>query len=290
VSDELLASLQTDATLRGSICAELSEVRNGAYGSHFIGHKQMRQWVWPWSTDPEGSRDSSLEHVPVRVFVFCFCFCLCFCLFFTATAHCLTVSTDSRGVSKPLHAAGTGPCPCLQRALKPTHKGHCLTVLLSKRFPTLQARAGKSVWEYVYDIMVHPEAPHGGVLVRPLYNYGEHSMEPLRELFQHERVVAGFADGGAHGKLQNESTTPTTMLTCAVPQFIPFGACPTCVLRAVDAPNGCRLSTLQLCARRSDRRTCARVSCTGSGAATGHVARNCPSSSSSASKRGTRPA
>lgn len=270
MSDELLASLQTDATLRGSICAELSEVRNGAYGSHFIGHKQMRQWVWPWSTDPEGSRDSSLEHAPVRVFVFCFCLCFCF-MFYSdrALSYSRTVSTDSRGVCQTRGAF----------AKRPTAAGK-----------TLQARAGKSVWEYVYDIMVHPEAPHGGVLVRPLYNYGEHSMEPLRELFQHERVVAGFADGGAHGKLQNESTTPTTMLTCAVPQFIPFGACPTCVLRAVDAPNGCRLSTLQLCARRSDRRTCARVSCTGSGAATGHVARNCPSSSSSASKRGTRPA
>lgn len=74
-------------------------------------------------------------------------------------------------------------------------------------------REGKTVWEYVYDIMTHPEEPHGGVLVRPLYNYGAHSMEPLREMFLHDRVVAGFADGGAHGKGQCEATTPTTMIT-----------------------------------------------------------------------------
>merc|ERR1719183_268314 len=61
--------------------------------------------------------------------------------------------------------------------------------------------------------MTHPEEPHGGVLVRPLYNYGRFSFDPLREMFQHERVVAGFADGGAHGKGQCEATTPTTMIT-----------------------------------------------------------------------------
>eukprot|EP01043_Picozoa_sp_COSAG02_P051111 COSAG02_NODE_5339_length_4421_cov_1.716104_7_plen_279_part_00 len=74
-------------------------------------------------------------------------------------------------------------------------------------------KEGKSVWEYVYDIMTHPEEPHGGVLVRPLYNYGEHSLEPLADMFQHDKVVAGFADGGAHGKGQCEATTPTTMIT-----------------------------------------------------------------------------
>jgi N-acyl-D-amino-acid deacylase len=139
VSDEMLLSLQTDPQLRESICAELTELRSGAYGTHFIGLKTMRQWVWSWSTDPENKKENSLEFAP--------------------------------------------------------------------------AQAGKTVWEYVYDVMVHPEQEHGGVLVRPLYNYGEHSMEPLRDMFQHERVVAGFADGGAHGKGQNEATTPTTMIT-----------------------------------------------------------------------------
>lgn len=38
-------------------------------------------------------------------------------------------------------------------------------------------------------------------------------MEPLADMFQHDKVVAGFADGGAHGKGQCEATTPTTMVT-----------------------------------------------------------------------------
>ena len=120
VTAELLAALQTDAVLRASIVGELEKVRNGAFGSHFIGSKQMRQWVWPWSTDPENAREDSLEFAPER--------------------------------------------------------------------------EGKTVWEYVYDIMVHPEEPHGGVLVRPLYNYGEHSMEPLKDMFEHDKVVAGIPE------------------------------------------------------------------------------------------------
>ena len=138
-TDEMLHELQTDTNLRQAITAELNEVRNGAYGTHFIGRPDMRQWVWPWSTSPENAKEDSLEFAPDR--------------------------------------------------------------------------EGKTVWEYVYDVMVHPEQSHGGVLVRPLYNYGAHSMEPLADMFVHDRVVAGFADGGAHGKGQCEATTPTTMIT-----------------------------------------------------------------------------
>lgn len=139
LTDEMLHELQHDAALKAHIIDELGEVRNGAYGTSFIGMKHNRQWVWPWSTDPENAKEDSLEFAPEK--------------------------------------------------------------------------EGKSVWEYVYDIMTHPEEPHGGVLVRPLYNYGEHSLEPLADMFQHDKVVAGFADGGAHGKGQCEATTPTTMVT-----------------------------------------------------------------------------
>ena len=64
----------------------------------------------------------------------------------------------------------------------------------------------------MYDILTNPEEPHGGVL-STLYNYGTHDMESLREFFLDDKVVAGFADGGAHMKLQCEATAPTTMLT-----------------------------------------------------------------------------
>lgn len=139
VTDEMIHELQTDAAIKTMIIGELDEVRNGAYGTHFIGNKAQRQWVWPWSTDPENAKEDSLEFAPEK--------------------------------------------------------------------------QGKTVWEYVYDIMTHPEESHGGVLVRPLYNYGEHSLEPLADMFQHDKVVAGFADGGAHGKGQCEATTPTTLVT-----------------------------------------------------------------------------
>merc|ERR1712012_997183 len=47
------------------------------------------------------------------------------------------------------------------------------------------AREGKSMFEICYDVLSHPEAPHGGVLWRVLYNYGSHDMEPLKELILH---------------------------------------------------------------------------------------------------------
>ena len=139
LTPEMLHELQNDVAIKAAIIDELGEVRNGAYGTHFIGNKDMRQWVWPWSTDPENAKEDSLMFAPEK--------------------------------------------------------------------------EGKTIWEYVYDIMTHPEESHGGVLVRPLYNYGEHSLEPLADMFQHDKVVAGFADGGAHGKGQCEATTPTTLVT-----------------------------------------------------------------------------
>jgi N-acyl-D-aspartate/D-glutamate deacylase len=147
VSPAMLSKLQSNTAVKSAIVGELESVPTdesngykstpGAYG--YIGYQSLRQWVWPWSPNPENQREDSLLFAPER--------------------------------------------------------------------------EGKTMCEYVYDIMTHPEHPHGGVLVRPLYNYGAHSFDPLREMFLHERVVAGFADGGAHGKGQCEATTPTTMVT-----------------------------------------------------------------------------
>ena len=50
-------------------------------------------------------------------------------------------------------------------------------------------------------------------VIRRRYNYGEHSLEPLRHAFERDMVVSGFGDGGAHMRLQCEATTPTTMLS-----------------------------------------------------------------------------
>ena len=147
VTDDMIMELQSNLGLRATIIDELEQVRTGAYGTHFIGNKSQRQWIWPWSTDPENAEEDSL----------------------------LFADTN------PKVWGGEG---------------------------------GKTVWEYVYDVMVHPEEPHGGVLVRPLYNYGDHSFEPLMDMFLgNDKIVAGFADGGAHGKGQCEATTPTTLIT-----------------------------------------------------------------------------
>uniref|UniRef100_A0A7S1S077 Amidohydrolase 3 domain-containing protein n=1 Tax=Alexandrium catenella TaxID=2925 RepID=A0A7S1S077_ALECA len=74
-------------------------------------------------------------------------------------------------------------------------------------------REGKHVLELCWDVLSHPEQPHGGVLWKALYNYGSGDLEPLREMLEHKQVVPGFADGGAHMAVQCEATTPTTMLT-----------------------------------------------------------------------------
>merc|ERR550514_1176490 len=122
VTPAMLIELQSSPSVKAKITGELGAIRGtGAYGVHLIGRRSTRQWVWPWSTNPENQREDSMLFAPEK--------------------------------------------------------------------------EGKTTWEYVYDIMTHPEEPHGGVLVRPLYNYGRFSFDPLREMFQHERVVAGFADG-----------------------------------------------------------------------------------------------
>jgi N-acyl-D-aspartate/D-glutamate deacylase len=72
---------------------------------------------------------------------------------------------------------------------------------------------GKDPITFMYDVLTHPEEPHNGILCRPLYNYGTHNMDPLREMFLSDKVVNGFNDAGAHTKIQCEATAPTTMMT-----------------------------------------------------------------------------
>eukprot|EP00747_Dinoflagellata_sp_TGD_P207901 gnl/TRDRNA2_/TRDRNA2_81434_c0_seq1.p1 gnl/TRDRNA2_/TRDRNA2_81434_c0~~gnl/TRDRNA2_/TRDRNA2_81434_c0_seq1.p1 ORF type:complete len:667 (+),score=132.98 gnl/TRDRNA2_/TRDRNA2_81434_c0_seq1:77-2077(+) len=74
-------------------------------------------------------------------------------------------------------------------------------------------REGKSVLDLAYDVLIRPDAAHGGILWKALYNYGNGDLEPLREMLENQYVVPGFADGGAHMGAQCEATTPTTMMT-----------------------------------------------------------------------------
>ena len=60
VTDDMIMELQSNLGLRATIIDELEQVRTGAYGTHFIGNKSQRQWIWPWSTDPENAEEDSL--------------------------------------------------------------------------------------------------------------------------------------------------------------------------------------------------------------------------------------
>ena len=84
---------------------------------------------------------------------------------------------------------------------------------------------GTDAWEIIYEVLAAPEDPsHHGIIIRPLYNYKDastpgHQQYSLNALFDSlsygdgELILPGFADGGAHTKLQCEATTPTTMLS-----------------------------------------------------------------------------
>jgi len=74
-------------------------------------------------------------------------------------------------------------------------------------------REGTTSLDLCFDILTHPEAEHNGVLMKYLYNYGNGDLEPLLDMMNHQKVVPGFADGGAHMLVQCEATTPTVMLT-----------------------------------------------------------------------------
>lgn len=74
-------------------------------------------------------------------------------------------------------------------------------------------RDGTSYLDQTFDVLSQPDAAHGGNLMKILYSYGSHDLEPLCEMLKHDQVVPGFADGGAHMVGQCEGTTVTTMLT-----------------------------------------------------------------------------
>jgi len=74
-------------------------------------------------------------------------------------------------------------------------------------------RDQRSKLEVCYDLLVQTDAPHGGVLWRPLFNYGSGDLEPVREMMCHEQVVPGFADAGAHVRFVCDATSATHLLT-----------------------------------------------------------------------------
>ena len=72
-------------------------------------------------------------------------------------------------------------------------------------------RDGVSPDEVFYDLLL----AHDGheLLVRPLLNYTDFTLDPLREMLEHPTSVLGLGDGGAHCGTICDASTPTFMLT-----------------------------------------------------------------------------
>jgi N-acyl-D-aspartate/D-glutamate deacylase len=73
------------------------------------------------------------------------------------------------------------------------------------------ARRGVDPMEVYYD---HLLADGGeALLMRPLLNYSDFSLDPVREMLLHPTAGWGLGDGGAHCGTTCDASTPTTMLT-----------------------------------------------------------------------------
>ncbi len=73
------------------------------------------------------------------------------------------------------------------------------------------AAAGKSVWEYTLEQMM---ADNGkGMLMHPIENYWDGSLDTVREMLADDATVMGVADGGAHVGIICDASQPTFMLS-----------------------------------------------------------------------------
>ncbi|HEY8573384.1 N-acyl-D-amino-acid deacylase family protein [Phenylobacterium sp.] len=69
-------------------------------------------------------------------------------------------------------------------------------------------REGRDVYEIALDHMLTKDGR--GMLYLPLLNYADYSLEPAYEMLQHECVVPGLSDGGAHVGMICDGSFPTT--------------------------------------------------------------------------------
>ena len=72
-------------------------------------------------------------------------------------------------------------------------------------------REGRKVHELAYELLLRDDARE--LLLLPFLNYASGDCEPLREMMDHDRVVLGLGDGGAHCGLICDASIPTFMLT-----------------------------------------------------------------------------
>jgi N-acyl-D-aspartate/D-glutamate deacylase len=75
-----------------------------------------------------------------------------------------------------------------------------------------QARArGCDPFEVFYDALMDDDGD--ALVLRPLLNYSDFNLDPVREMLQHPTSAWGLGDGGAHCGTTCDASTPTFMLT-----------------------------------------------------------------------------
>jgi len=73
------------------------------------------------------------------------------------------------------------------------------------------AAAGKSVWAYTLELLMAEGGK--GMLMHPIENYADDSLDTVREMLTDEAAVMGVADGGAHVGIICDASQPTFMLS-----------------------------------------------------------------------------
>ena len=64
--------------------------------------------------------------------------------------------------------------------------------------------------ERYYDVLMEDEGRQ--LIMRPILNYSDFSLEPVRAMLTHPTTVWGLGDGGAHCGTTCDASTPTFML------------------------------------------------------------------------------
>jgi N-acyl-D-amino-acid deacylase len=70
--------------------------------------------------------------------------------------------------------------------------------------------AGRDPWDLYYDILLEDDGRQ--LVLRPLLNFSDFTLDPVREMLMHPTTAFGLSDGGAHCGTTCDASTPTYML------------------------------------------------------------------------------
>lgn len=80
----------------------------------------------------------------------------------------------------------------------------------TKRVGFISAQSGRPMDEIIYDWLTEGEGDN--VAVQHVHNYARNNLQDTYDLFQHERVLSGLGDGGAHLGISCDAAMPTFQL------------------------------------------------------------------------------